>query len=354
MLGWLFKRKRETRAASGFTAEVMAARQSYISGQRGLAELTATVQGCVSLWEGGLSMAEVKGTDLLTPLSLSLTARALALRGEALFVIRDDRLVAASDWETTTRDGIPRAYRVTIPETGGGTTETALAAEVLHIRIGSDPVTPWAGRSPLSRASLTAGLLHVLEDALSDVYESAPLGSQITPMPENPEVNNERLGASFRGKRGRVLLRESVQVTAAGGPTPSVDWKPSDLSPDLSRSMTAESLEAARHAILTVYGVLPALMDAGTTGPLVREAQRHLATWQLQPIAGLIAQEAGQKLGEPVQIDLMTPLQAYDAGGRARALSGVLEALAAAKTAELTPEQIAAALTFAGVPGESR
>ena len=96
---------------------------------------------------------------------------------------------------------------MTIPETGGGTTETALAAEVLHIRIGSDPVTPWAGRSPLSRASLTAGLLHVLEDALSDVYESAPLGSQITPMPENPEVNNERLGASFRGKRGRVLLR---------------------------------------------------------------------------------------------------------------------------------------------------
>ena len=44
----LFRRRAEpveTRAAmSGFTAEIMAARESYISGRRGIAELTATVQ----------------------------------------------------------------------------------------------------------------------------------------------------------------------------------------------------------------------------------------------------------------------------------------------------------------------
>jgi hypothetical protein len=41
--------KLEKRAsASGFTHEVMAARESYISGRTGLAELTATAQTCIS------------------------------------------------------------------------------------------------------------------------------------------------------------------------------------------------------------------------------------------------------------------------------------------------------------------
>lgn len=42
--------KDETRASgSGFTAELIAARESYLSGARGIGELTGTVQSCVSL-----------------------------------------------------------------------------------------------------------------------------------------------------------------------------------------------------------------------------------------------------------------------------------------------------------------
>ena len=33
---------------------------------RNMAELTSSVQSCISLWEGGFAMADVKGTDLLT------------------------------------------------------------------------------------------------------------------------------------------------------------------------------------------------------------------------------------------------------------------------------------------------
>ena len=54
---WPFKRKtaEETRSSgSGFTAEIVAAREAYVSGRRGIAELTATAQGAVTLWEGGL------------------------------------------------------------------------------------------------------------------------------------------------------------------------------------------------------------------------------------------------------------------------------------------------------------
>jgi phage portal protein BeeE len=350
----LFRRsgeKRETRAAgTGFTAQIVEARDSYIAGRSGVAELTGTVTGCVNLWEAGLGLADVEGTDLLDSTSLGIMARGLALRGEAVFLIRD-RLVPASDWTLTTRDGIPTAYKLTISEAGGGRTVTALASEVLHVTVGTDSVTPWAGTPPLRQASLTAGLLHAVEAALSDVYANAPIGSLIAPYPESTDVDRQQLARSFRGQRGRVLLRESVNVAAAGGPTPQTDWKTSDLSPDLQRAMTAESLDAARNSIAWAYGVLPAMLDPKAPGNTVREGQRHLAQWSLEPIARRIADEASVKLEEEVTLDVLRPLQAYDAGQRARAMKGTLEGLALAKQAGMTDDQIAAVLRFAGMEG---
>lgn len=276
------KPKTETRSmGSGFTVEIMAARESYVSGSRGIGELTAVVQSCVSLWESGLSCADVSGTDLLTRRVLALAGRALALRGEAVFLIEDEKLVPASDWDLNTRHGEPRAYRLSISEAGGGTTRTALAAEVVHLRGGADVVAPWIGTAPLRRASITAGLLHAVEDALREVYGSAALGSMIVPFPESPDTDMEKIGRGFRGQRGRVLLRESVTTTAAGGPVPQTDWKPQDVSPDLSKSMTKETLTASRDGIAAAFGVLPGLFNPATTGPMVRESQRHLAQWQL-------------------------------------------------------------------------
>jgi phage portal protein BeeE len=345
MMWFRRKQKIEKRAsASGFTAELIAARESYISGRRGLAELTATAQSCISLWEHGLSMADVSGTDLLDRRSLAMIGRSLALRGEVLFLIRDDGLIPCSDWDLRTRNGRPVAYRISISEAGGGTSQTALAGEVLHVRIGTDTVTPWLGTAPLRRASLTAGLLHALESALGEVFENAPLGSQIVTFPESTEVDLETLGRGFRGRRGRVLLRESVNVSAAGGPVPNADWKPQDVTPDLQRAMPLDALQAARGAISGAFGVLPALLDESTTGPLVREAQRHLAQWTLQPIAELIGEEAGEKLGGVVDLDAMTPTQAFDAGGSARAFATLIEGLARAKEAGLDPAAIAGAL----------
>ncbi|MCO5129389.1 MAG: phage portal protein [Xanthobacteraceae bacterium] len=320
-------------AMSGFTAEIMQAREAYISGRRGIAELTATAQSCVSLWEGGLSLAEVKGTDMLPPSMLALIGRSLALRGESVFLIEGDSLVPCSDWDLRTKNGKPVAYRISIPEAGGGTSRTALAGEILHIRTGCDAAAPYYGTAPLKRASLTSGLLNAVESALAEVFELAPLGSQVVPFPESPETNNETLGRSFRGQRGRVLLRESVTVSAAGGPQPQVDWKPQDLTPDLERSMAVESLREARGAICAAFGVLPSLFVDAAQGPLVREAQRHLAQWTLQPIGGLIAEECTEKLGGAVSIDTMGPTQAFDAGGSARAFATLVQGLAQAKEA---------------------
>ena len=338
---WPFTRKpkMETRSTgTGYTTQILQARADYITGVDGIAELTGTVQGCVSLWEGGLSLADVDGTDMLTPSVLSLAARALALRGEAVFVIRPDGLLACSDWDLTTRNSRPTAYRVGIPDTAGGSTMTVLAGEVLHLRIGSDMGMPYVGQSPLRRARLTAGLLQTLETVLSEVYANAPLGSSVIPFPEAPDQDMADLARGFRAFRGKVLVRESVNVTAAGGPAPQMDLKPSDVSPDISKAMTKESMAAAKASIEMCYGVLPGLSNVSTTGPMVRECQRHLAQWCLQPLAGMIAQEASDKLATTVTLDVMRPLQAFDAGGRARAAVGIIQALAAAKEAGVDPE----------------
>ena len=340
---WPFNRARQVErraSASGFTAEVMAARESWISGRRGLAELTATAQACISLWESAFAIAEVKGTRFLDRRTMALIARSLALRGEAVLVARESGLVPAADWDLSTRDGIPRAYRVTVSEAGGGVSRTYLAAEVVHVRIGADPIAPWLGTAPLKRAPLTASLLHALEAALGETYENMPLGSQIVPLPEAPESDMTTMGRSFRGQRGRVLLRESVTVSAAGGPAPQSDWRPENLTPDLSRSMSIEALAAARDSICTAFGVLPAWFAPSGQGPAIREAQRHLATWMLQPVAELLAEEASEKLGAKIEVDLLTPLQAFDQGGSARAVAILVDAMVSAKEAGLDPATV--------------
>lgn len=351
MIGWLKRNfgaqeKVEERASgSTYTAQIMAARASYITGRGGLAELTGTVASCVTLWENAFALADVEGAAGLDRMAMAMIARSCALRGESVMLITaEGNLVAASEWEVSTRNGIPSAYRLTIPEASGSRTVTALAAEVLHPRIGVDPVAPWAGVSPLRRASLTAGLLEVMETALSETFQNAPLGSLIVPLPDSTPDDMAAMRAAFRGRRGNSLIVEGVAQATAAGMNPQIGQRLEQLSPDLSKSMTGETLDAARDAVCMAFGVLPGLFSASTTGPMVREAQRHLAGWVLEPMAQMLALEAGRKLGAPVRIDVGRPLQAFDAGGRARALSGLIEAMGRAKELGLSPDEVQGAL----------
>lgn len=344
----MFRRKPapETRSSgTGYTAQVMQARASYIGGTAGLGELTAAVQSCVTLWEGGLALADVKGTDLLSRRALALTGRSLALRGEAVFLIRD-RLIPVSDWDLTTRDGDPRSYRLQISEAGGGRSEIALAGEVLHFRIGSDALTPWAGSAPLRRSSLSAQLLAELETALRDVFRDAPLGSQIVPMPEGSAEDMAGLRSAFVGKRGATMVVEGVAHAVGAGLHPQLGKGPDQLSPDLSRTLAGELLRDAKGAIYSVFGCLPGLQNPATTAGLVREAQRHMAQLILQPIAMLMAEEATAKLGGRVLIDCVRPMQAFDHGGKARALGTLVQAMAQAKESGIEGATLQDALSF--------
>ncbi|MCC5984320.1 MAG: phage portal protein [Rhodobacteraceae bacterium] len=338
----LFRRAKpdppETRSSgAGYTAQLIQARNAWITGASGAAELTATVQSCVSLWEGAFAMADCSARDLLTRRHMALIGRALALRGEAVLWIDGSTLRPAFDWEVTTRGGEPRAYRLGIADTGGGPSVTVLAAEVVHVRTGGDMAAPWAGTSPLRRANLTADLLHTVESALRDVYREAPLGSQTVPIPEGSADDMAALRESFRGRRGASLIVEGAAQATAAGMNPQLGQRREDLTPDMARSMARETLAEARAAILLAYGVLPAMSNPSATGPVIREGQRHLAQWTLQPLAELLAEECSAKLGSPVQIDVMRPLQAFDVGGKSRALSAIIKALAEAKAEGIDP-----------------
>jgi hypothetical protein len=331
----------ETRSSGmGYTAAIMAARASYIAGVSDLGELTATVQTCVSLWEGALTSADVIGTDYLDRPTMGLLARSLALRGEFVGLIRGNRIVPAADWDLSTRDGVPRAYRVSVSEAGGATSETVLAAEVLHVRIGSDSVAPWAGTPPLRRAAISANLLHQVETALRDTWGIAPIGSQVLPLPDGSQDDMETMRAAIRGRRGSVLIVEGVAQATAAGLNPQLGQRRDDLTPDLGKAQAVAAQAAAQGAISMAFGVLPALHNPAVTGPAVREAQRHLAQWTLEPICKLISDEASAKLGAPVKIDCVRPLQAYDTGGKARAFSAMVGALAEAKAAGIDPGPI--------------
>jgi hypothetical protein len=343
MLGWLFRKRGpiETRSSgSGYTAQVAAARNSYITGKSGVAELTATAQSCISLWEGAFTIADVQGADMLDRLTMAMIGRSCALNGDAVFHIGPRGLVAATDWDISTRDGRPRAYRLNIPEAGGGRSVTALAAEVLHVRIGADVNSPWIGSSPLRRSSITGALLHAVESALAETFQNAPIGSQLVPLPDSSSEDMAAMRAGFLGRRGSTLVIEGVAQAVGAGMHPQIGQHPEQLTPDLQRAMTAETLGAARDGIMMAYGIPPSLANPSATGPAVREAQRHLALWTLQPVAELLQEEARAKLGADVRIDVTRPLQAFDTAGRARALQAIVTTMIEAKVAGLTDQQM--------------
>lgn len=151
---------------------------------------------------------------------------------------------------------------------------------------------------------------------------------------------------SFRGNRGAALVIEGVAQATQAGMNPNIGQSPDQLSPQTDKTLVDKLLTEAKGEVYSVFGILPGLTNPATTGPMVREAQRHLAQLVLQPVANLMAEEAGEKLGATVAIDVVRPMQAYDHGGKARALSTMLQAMATAKEAGLDPATVEDALQF--------
>lgn len=91
--------------------------------------------------------------------------------------------------------------------------------------------------------------------------------------------------------------------------------------------------------------------DKGGPSPSVgcllgQQLPDQVAQLVLQPMALLMAEEMTAKLGTAVQIDVVRPMQAYDMGGKARALATMVQALAQAKEAGIEGATLQDALSF--------
>jgi hypothetical protein len=189
---------------------------------------------------------------------------------------------------------------------------------------------------------LSANLLHELESALRDTWKDAPIGSQVLPLPDSSPEDMQAMRLAIRGRHGSTLIVEGASQAAAAGQYVQQGQRREDLTPDLAKAQAAAHLEAAKGSVAMAFGVLPALLNPSTTGPVVREAQRHLCQWRLEPLAKLVAEEASEKLGGNVSIDVVRPLQAFDVGGKARAVLALVNAglppEAALRLVDVTPD----------------
>jgi hypothetical protein len=163
-------------------------------------------------------------------------------------------------------------------------------------------------------------------------------------MPEPPETDFVDIARGFRGSRGKVLVRELVQVQAAGGPAPAQDWRAIDLTPDLSKALLDKTPDQARDQINAAFGILPGLNNKATTGPMVREAQHHLASWTLQPMA----RQRKPRISWATRSHwtLCGPYRRLAVGGGQRTVTELVKALAEAKAAGVDGFDVDKALTI--------
>jgi len=81
---------------------------------------------------------------------------------------------------------------------------------------------------------------------LGEIYATHRLAPSIVPFPLNAPKLTWKVSRGFRAPVGASLIRELVNVQAAGGPAAGSGLKASDVTPDLSKAMTRETWQRAR------------------------------------------------------------------------------------------------------------
>ena len=146
----------------------------------------------------------------VTPGALMLIGRELVLRGECAFQIVASgagmALLPVSRWYVTGGpDPLSWRYALTLAgPTEVTTRQDVPAADVVHVRINTDPSRPWMGRGAASNAALTSDLAAKSTGALLDEAKS-PRGSFIP----TPGSAQDALAADVKNAKGAPLIVES-------------------------------------------------------------------------------------------------------------------------------------------------
>ena len=298
----------------------------------------ASVEVASGLWSRGLASARVAPendrTKAITAKVRARIGRELARRGECVFAIEVDdagkvSLSTAGFWDIHNVAGSFNSWQYRVSEYGPSSTRTRLipASGVAHLMYASSPTRPWAGRSPLAFASLTAAFAAKLETALK--YESSFTTAQIVPSPENGPKGDDldKLKDTIAGLTGGLAMPQG----SAGAPTgigtsmpPSDSWRQRRLGPDMPEGEVQVRADVEK-SILACYGIPSGLTDPrAATG--AKEAFRQFVHGTLRPVAVLAAEELGDKLGVDNLEFHFDDLAAADITGRAKAFATLKEA----------------------------
>lgn len=318
-LRWLFNRA-ETRAHAAGVSQV------YIDGKRrsaqseGQAALSATIGTAAGIWSRSFAMLMPDPADVLTPDILASIGSDLFFRGQSVWHVRLDgsriTLHRAAFWDQFNRG----RWNLTIPQPDGTDTVRCLDGEVLSLRIGSAPDTPWLGRSPLSFMGLSPSLMADVESTLAGSL--GYVGKGLLPVPAN--IAEEQKNAALAGLRSGSWLAAVTSKEEIGHHTGGVrsEFKRVDLTPDLQKAGLPEIARDTHARILAAAGIPPSLYDAGGNAGALRETFRLFCLQTLDPLSRMITPELSKigvtRLGMQ---DLMTA----DVAGRARAISSLVQ-----------------------------
>lgn len=329
-MSWKFWKREESGLETRTSATDLAVDTIVARAAGGVADIqaVAAVETASGLWGRAFASAVVnpdtRETASVTPAVLEMIGRQLIRRGECLFQIKVVGgavvLLPAASWTVT---GGPEGweYEAHISGPSQSFTRKLRADSVLHFRYACDPAEPWRGRSPVSKASISAELLSYLEKRLSE--EASGVHGSVIPTPtESGEGTG--LEARLRNLAGQLaLVPSTVQDWAGKGITasPATDWQPRRLGADPPLSEVTLRSDAAL-SILSACGVPVELVSKGE-GTASREAWRRFLHGSVDPVARLVAAELSEKLEQSVTLDL-SGLHASDVQGRARAFQSLV------------------------------
>ena len=324
---------------SSLTDQVVTAiLQSASGGASRPALATAALESAAGLYSSALSACTISGPPTVTRAFdstwRSAVASALIRTGQAVFVIGADpvdglTLAPAASWDV---HGGPRPsswyYRVQLSGPSGTAWETQTAASVLHLRWQVDPARPWAGVSPLQRASDTGSLSAWIEKRLSE-EASAATGSflPVARFDADPDADLDAVDADdplaalrrdIAGAKGQVLAVES-QIAQADSPAsaPRKDYQTIRFGANPPAAIV-DLRDAVARDVARACGIPSALTDSTASGQAARESWRQFIATSVSGLARRIEAQVDAQLGVTIAIDT-SPLGGRDLQARAAA-----------------------------------
>ena len=302
--------KSQTAADINATDAVVAALVNRAQARQPIPTDVAAIRACQQLWSrcGHAMRVEGELAEQLQP-QLAWVMACLARDGNAyLRRTASGRLMPAVLADI--RGGAdPRSWTYRLQDAAPTESKTFVAPsrDVLHFRVGVEPLTPWRGRSPLGR--LTGEAAAEFEQLLSD---------------RRPEYAISYPDMSLDADDIRQLKAQLDRLQQDRLPVTLGDGAAVMPLPKITETVTAARSDVAAH-VAASFGLGAGFFSQSTTGTSMREAFREFLNHTLQPIASMIGMEATSKTGIATEIDI-SRLRLVDLVAAAKSFAAFREA----------------------------